>query len=52
MKNRVSFEKRFGDKEGIEEVIVGKRRFQYEEELKKNPNNYDIWFDFIRLEGT
>jgi hypothetical protein len=47
----ISFEKRYGDKEGIEEVIVGKRRFQYEEELKKNPSNYDVWFDYIRLEG-
>lgn len=30
------FEKQYGDREGIEDVIVGKRRLQYEE-VKKNP---------------
>ena len=48
----ISFEKQFGDKEGIEEAIRNKRRMQYEEELKENPYNYDIWFDYIRLEET
>jgi len=38
--------------EGIENVIVGKRRFQYEEEVKKNPLNYDSWFDYARLEES
>ncbi|KAI3903104.1 hypothetical protein MKW92_005711, partial [Papaver armeniacum] len=33
-----------------EDAIMGKRRFQYEEEVKKNPYNYDSWFDYIRLE--
>ena len=46
----VAFEKQYGDKEGIEDAIVGKRRFQYEEEVRKNPLNYDSWFDYIRLE--
>lgn len=46
----IQFEKKFGSKEGIEDVIVNKRRFQYEEEIKLNPHNYDIWFDYIRLE--
>lgn len=31
------FEKRFGDRRGIEDVIVSKRRFQYEEEVKVFP---------------
>lgn len=26
------------------------RRFQYEEEVGKNPLNYDAWFDFVKLE--
>ena len=43
------FEKRFGDRAGIEDVIISKRKFQYEEEVKANPMNYDAWFDFIRL---
>ncbi|KAL1204866.1 Protein STABILIZED1 [Cardamine amara subsp. amara] len=48
----VAFEKRYGDKEGIEDAIVGKRRFEYEDEVRKNPLNYDSWFDYIRLEET
>lgn len=48
----VMFEKQYGDREGIEDVIVGKRRFQYEEEVKKNPLNYDAWFDYVRLEES
>jgi len=48
----VQFEKQYGDREGIEDVIVGKRRFQYEEEIKKNPLNYDVWFDYARLEES
>ncbi|KAL5554716.1 hypothetical protein UlMin_042117 [Ulmus minor] len=38
--------------EGIEEVIVGKRWFQYEDEMRKSPPNYDTWFDYIRLEES
>ncbi|KAM7494323.1 hypothetical protein LguiB_028932 [Lonicera macranthoides] len=48
----VAFEKQYGDREGIEDAIVGKRRFQYEEEVRKNPLNYDSWFDYIRLEES
>ncbi|XP_073000059.1 uncharacterized protein [Typha latifolia] len=48
----VAFEKQYGDREGIEDAIVGKRRFQYEEEVQKNPLNYDSWFDYIRLEES
>eukprot|EP00850_Spirogloea_muscicola_P009940 SM000057S18370 [mRNA] locus=s57:260193:264737:+ [translate_table: standard] len=48
----VTFEKQYGDREGIEDVIVGKRRFQYEEEVRKNPLNYDVWFDYARLEES
>lgn len=42
-------EKKFGDKIGIEDVIVSKRKYQYEEEVKANPLNYDAWFDYLRL---
>lgn len=52
------FEKKFGDRRGIEDVIVSKRRFQYEEEVKvlpvqihsktfrhKNTNGFNVrWF--------
>ncbi len=45
-----SFEKKHGTRETVEEVILSKRRFQYEAEVKANPLNYDAWFDYIRLE--
>ncbi|KAK9073706.1 hypothetical protein SSX86_006300 [Deinandra increscens subsp. villosa] len=48
----VSFEKQYGDREGIEDAIVGKRRFQYEEEVRKNILDYDSWFELIRLEES
>jgi len=47
-----TFEKQHGDRSAIEDVIVSKRRFQYEEEIKINPKNYDVWFDYARLEET
>ena len=34
---------------GIEDVIVSKRKHQYEQEVKENPLNYDAWFDYIKL---
>ncbi|KAM3319894.1 hypothetical protein P3S67_007094 [Capsicum chacoense] len=46
----VAFEKQYGDREGIEDAIVGKRRFQFEDVVRRNPHNYDSWFDYIRLE--
>lgn len=51
-KSYTTFEKQFGDREGVEDVILSKRRVQYEEEIKENPKNYDVWFDYARLEET
>lgn len=42
-------EKKYGDRSGIEDVIVSKRKFQYEQEVADNPTNYDAWFDYLRL---
>lgn len=47
-----TFEKQFGDREGVEDVISSKRRVHYEEQIKENPKNYDVWFDYARLEET
>lgn len=46
----VAFEKQHGDRDGIEDVILSERRFQYEAEVSTNPLNYDAWFDYVRLE--
>lgn len=51
-KSYTTFEKQFGEREGVEEVILSKRRVQYEEQIKENPKNYDVWFDYARLEET
>ena len=48
----IAFEKQHGSREGIEDVIMNKRRFQYEAQLKSSPKDYDIWFDYIRLEES
>jgi len=44
------FEKQFGDREGIESTVLGKRRIEYEDELSHTPLNYDVWIDYCRLE--
>ncbi|KAK9449901.1 uncharacterized protein V1518DRAFT_415018 [Limtongia smithiae] len=44
-----AFEKQFGDREGIEDVIFKKRRAEYEEKVVENPQNYDAWFDYLAM---
>lgn len=51
-KEYTSFEKKYGDRKDIEDVVLDKRRNQYEDEIKSNPNNYDVWFDYIKLEES
>ncbi len=43
------FEKKYGDRAGIEDVVISKRKLQYEEAIEENPMNYESWFDYIRL---
>lgn len=43
------FTKQYGDKDGIEDVIVAKRRRKYEDALKEDPNDYDTWFSYLTL---
>lgn len=45
-----TFEKQFGDSDGVENVILSKRRVHYEELVKENPRNYDAWIDYANLE--
>ncbi|KAI9626138.1 hypothetical protein H4Q26_015884 [Puccinia striiformis f. sp. tritici PST-130] len=48
-----NFEKQFGDRAGIESTVLGKRRIQYEEELAHSSQlNYDVWFEYARLEES
>ena len=54
-KNKLSefyekFEKMYGTKETLDEMIIKKRKLYYENELEKNNMNYDFWFDYLKLE--
>lgn len=49
-KEYLAFEKRHGNREGIEDAIISSRREQYEDLLTKDRYDYDVWFDYIRLE--
>ncbi|KAI0252835.1 pre-mRNA-splicing factor CLF1 [Lactifluus subvellereus] len=44
------FEKQHGTRTALESTVLGKRRIQYEEELSHDGRNYDVWFDYARLE--
>ncbi|KAJ2995929.1 Crooked neck-like protein 1 [Globomyces sp. JEL0801] len=46
------FEKTFGTRDGLEDVVMSKRRLKYEEEIATNSHNYDVWFDYSRLEES
>ncbi|XP_060670702.1 uncharacterized protein LOC112488786 [Ziziphus jujuba] len=48
----IAFEKQCGDKEQIDNAIVGLRRFEYEHQVWENPLEYSNWFDYILLEET
>lgn len=43
------FEKRHGDKQGIEDVVVTKRKKLYEKNVLENGYDYDSWIDLLRL---
>lgn len=49
-KEYVNFEKKYGNRQGIEDAILENRRAHYEEQIKSDPYNYDAWFDYARLE--
>ncbi|KIJ18606.1 hypothetical protein PAXINDRAFT_128870 [Paxillus involutus ATCC 200175] len=44
------FEKQHGTRSILESTVLGKRRIQYEDEVTHDGRNYDVWFDYIRLE--
>ena len=46
----VTFQKQFGTRDDIEDVVLTQRRHQLEAEISKEPLNYDLWFDYCTLE--
>lgn len=49
-KSYLTFEKKHGDREGIENVLWTKQRSQYNQKLQDNPRDYDTWFEYARME--
>lgn len=49
-KSYLSFEKKHGDRKGIEQVLLTKQRKEYNERVQKDPHDYDAWFEFAKLE--
>ena len=49
-KSYLSFEKKHGDREGIEKVLLTKQRAQYNQRVNQSPHDYDAWFEFAKLE--
>eukprot|EP01064_Diplonema_japonicum_P039324 TRINITY_DN9825_c0_g1_i1.p1 TRINITY_DN9825_c0_g1~~TRINITY_DN9825_c0_g1_i1.p1 ORF type:complete len:641 (+),score=134.04 TRINITY_DN9825_c0_g1_i1:188-2110(+) len=48
----VEFEKMYGERQGIEDALISRRRFEYEESIKAMPYNYDVWFNYVRMEES
>lgn len=46
----VTFEKKHGDRQGIEDVILTKQRGEYKTRVADNPRDYDSWFEYAKLE--
>jgi len=46
----ISFEKKYGNRQGIEDVILTKQRAQYALRVKNDPLDYDAWFEYAKLE--
>jgi len=46
----VAFEKKHGNKDGIENIILTKQRAEYNKRVAVDPRDYDAWFEFAKLE--
>jgi len=46
----LDFQKQYGSREDMEDMVLQKRRAQLEEEILQDQYNYDTWFDYARLE--
>ncbi|KAJ1724056.1 NineTeen Complex (NTC) component [Coemansia erecta] len=48
----VLFEKQYGGREQIEEVVAAGRRAEYERGVREDPGDYDAWLEYARLEES
>ena len=48
----VSFEKKFGSKDGVENLVLTKQRAELRAKVSADPTDYDSWFEWARLEES
>ena len=48
----ISFEKKFGNKEGVENLILTKQRAEYRAKVALDPADYDSWLEWSKLAAT
>uniref|UniRef100_A0A8C9H4Q9 Crooked neck-like protein 1 n=1 Tax=Piliocolobus tephrosceles TaxID=591936 RepID=A0A8C9H4Q9_9PRIM len=48
--NFLQFQKKYSTNEELNQTLLLKERIKYEAEIKKHPQDYDIWFNYIKLE--
>lgn len=48
----LTFEKQYGNRRGIEDALINKKRSEYENKMHCNPISYDVCLDYIRLEES
>jgi crooked neck len=51
-KNYIAFEKKHGDRAGIENVILTKQRAEYQQRISEQPMDYNAWFEWAKLEES
>ena len=47
--NYIKFEKKHGDKDGIENLIKSQKTREYENRITKDNLDYDAYFDYAKL---
>lgn len=47
--NYLIFEKKHGDPSGMNLVLLSKRKEAYEQDLERNPQDYDLWWNYLTL---
>jgi len=46
----IAFEKKRGDRAGIEDIVITSQRAEYEKRLAADPTDYDAWFEYAKME--
>ena len=46
----IAFEKKRGDKAGIEDIVITRQRAEYEKRVNADPQDYDAWFEYAKME--